>query len=581
VAGTRQAAELIASLPRCLVDILLADAFLEPSDEEVLDYRGIPVYDDDDDDDGAEFEDADIDAASVGDSVIDEPRAGDDEVEQMSTWGTSKKDYYYADAIETEQDALDEEAEARRIQKKQLAAMTETDFGFDGEQWLQQDVEGDVGPGNVVTELLPQLQITDSMTEEDKLKILKTRYPEFEFLAAEFLRLQPLHDELAATANAAQRLVKARAVRKGGADAEKLLVPTAVVKYQACAAYLAAISMYFAVLGSTARDDGSPVVAMDPAELHEHPVMESLLKCQTLWTRVESLPAADPVVEAFNGDELSVIEEASSAIDVAARPVVLPVKEKKSKRTKAQRSLEAAQAKADARRTEKLRRTEQELASLAVLIDKKVPKAVKKKSVDQPKPNLLNVDDSDFGEETEFTAHELAEKAKRKKSLRFYTSQITQKANKRDAAGKDYGGDADIPHRERLKDRQARLQVQAENKGQHASKGPGAALGESGESSDDDAQPRGNEFEDEDGYYDMIAARANAKSQAKIDRAAAYALAAKEGGTVVEEEVIGDDGRRQVSIISDISMAFIRIWFMPCRRVAFSEIHSSAYAFMV
>lgn len=444
---------------------------------------------------------------------------------------------------------MDEEAEALRIQKKQLAAMTEADFGFDEDEWLGRDGQKSADSGNVVTEVLPQLQITDQMSEQEKLKILRTRYPEFEPISREYLRLQPLHDELAAAANAAERLIKSQTSKLRKTNGGSVPVPMALTKYRACAAYLAAMSMYFAILGSTARDDGSPVIAMDPMELHDHPVMESLLQCQKLWARVESLPVADPMVETSNGDELSVIEEASSLAEGVTNADVSVKKEKKPTKTKSQRVSEVAQAKAAARRAEKLRQTEEELASLAALTDEKALKAAKKMKKPEPaKLNLLNADDSDFGEETELTAHELAEKARKKKSLRFYTSQIAQKVNKRDAAGKDYGGDADIPHRERLKDRQAQLQAQAEKKGQNKDKGPGIALGEGGESSDDDAQPRGNEFEDDEGYYDMVAARGKAKKQAKLDRAAAYALAAKEGGTVVEEETIGDDGRRQVSI---------------------------------
>ncbi|KAF1953359.1 Sas10/Utp3 family protein-like protein [Byssothecium circinans] len=519
------------------------DKFLEPSDEEVLDYRGL---DDEEEEDEDDF-DAEEGAEASEDDVEDRKKDIDGD-EDMEGWGPSKKDYYNADTIETEQDALDEEAEARRLQKKQLQAMTEADFGFDEDEWLGQD--GDKGAvSGVVTEVLPQLQITDDMGEAEKLKILRTRYPEFEHVSNEFLRLQPLHDELAAAANVAERLIKSRAAKSETKSAESLPTPVAVTKYRACAAYLAAMSMYFAILGSTATDDSSAVIAMDPAELHDHPVMESLLKCQQLWNKVESLPVADPMVKASNNDDLSVIEEDAPGSEVAVGPT-LKSKDRKSKRTKAERAAELAQAKSDARRAEKLRQTEQELASLAALTDKKAQKASRKKKVEQPKVNLLNPDDSDFGEETELTAHELAEKARKKKSLRFYTSQIAQKANKRDAAGKDYGGDADIPHRERLKDRQARLQAQAEKKGQNVDKGPGVPLSEGGESSGDDAddaQPNPNDFEDAEGYYDMVAARSTAKKQDKLDRAAAYALAAKEGGIVVPEESIGEDGRRQIT----------------------------------
>ncbi|KAF2704550.1 hypothetical protein K504DRAFT_461312 [Pleomassaria siparia CBS 279.74] len=528
------------------------DEFLEASDEEVLGYSSGGDEDEEEDD---------IEAASDNDLELDDAVLGKrkqdtlDEDDDAGGWGPSKKDYYNADAIETEQDALDEEAEARRIQKKQLQAMTEADFGFDEDEWLGQDGGNGDESGNVVTEVLPQLQITDDMTEADKLKILKTRYPEFEFISKEYLRLQPLHDELAAAANAAERLVKARAA-KSAKTTSAPPTPIAVTKYRACAAYLAAITMYFAILGSTAKEDGSPTLSMDPTELHEHAVMESLLKCQGLWARVESLPVADPMVEPHE-DELSVIDEGSATeaqLDSSRRRKKKEKKEKKEKKSKAEVAAEAAQTDAKARRAEKLLKTEEELAALSSITDKAaLRKAARKKKKEQPMLNLLNADDSDFGEETSFTAHELAEKAKKKKSLRFYTSQIVQKAIKRDAAGKDHGGDADIPHRERLRDRQARLQAEAEKRGQGQSKkpAPGVTLGEGGDSGDDadDAQPRGGASapNDDDDYYDMVAARGTAKKAAKQELAAAYALAAREGGKVVPQEVIGADGKRKIT----------------------------------
>lgn len=427
--------------------------------------------------------------------------------------------------------------------------MTEADFGFDEDEWLAQDGEKDAEGGAVVTEVLPQLQITESMSEEERLKIMRTRYPEFEHIAREYTRLQPLHDELAAAANAAERLLKAQAAKSAKANRKITSTPMAVTKYRACAAYLAAMAMYFAVLGSTAKEDGTPVIALEPAELHEHPVMESLLKCQQMWTRIETLPVGDPMVETDIRDDLSVIEEDSHVTNIELDAAATGTKMTKPKKSRAQRAAEIAQAEAAARRAAKLAKADQDLASLDSLTDKAaLKKAARKKKTAEPKLNLLNAEDSDFGEETELTAHELAEKTKKKKSLRFYTSQIAQKANKRDAAGKDAGGDADVPHRERLKDRQARLQAEAEKRGQNKA-GPGVTLGEDdGVSSADEAPAaRKDDFEDEEGYYDMVAARSNAKKQTKLDRAAAYALAAQQGAQVIEEEVVGDDGRRMIS----------------------------------
>ncbi|OWY48318.1 sas10 utp3 family protein [Alternaria alternata] len=513
-----------------------------PSDEEVLDAGS------DDDDDDEDDDDDDTGDESEDDITGQRKPADEDEEEDVGGWGASKKDYYDADAIETEQDALDEEAEARRIQKKQLQSMTEADFGFDEDEWMAEDGEKAAEGGAVVTEVLPQLQITDSMSEEERMKIMRTRYPEFEHISKEYLRLQPLHEELAAAANAAERVLKAQAA-KSGKTGKTLPTPKAVTKYRACAAYLAAMAMYFAVLGSTATDDGSPVIAMDPAELHEHPVMETLLKCQKVWTRIEDLPLGDPMVEAEDDEDDSFVDEISFEELENDLSVKKPTKQKK---TRAERAAELARAEASARRAAKLAKTEEDLASLDTLTDKAaLKKAARKKKTPavESKLNLLNADDSDFGEETELTAHEAAEKAKKKKSLRFYTSQIAQKANKRDNAGKDQGGDADIPHRERLKDRQARLQAEAEKRGQHKDAGPGVALGEDDGASSADEAPgtRRDDFEDEDGYYDMVAARSNDKKQTKLERAEAYALAKKEGAQVVEEEVIGDDGRRMIS----------------------------------
>jgi U3 small nucleolar RNA-associated protein 3 len=515
----------------CAANIACLDKFLQPSDEEVLDYN------DDADSDANDFDDAGGEDPS-DDEAGERKTAGEDDDEDLGAWGDSKKDYYNADAIETEQDALDEEAEARRIQKKQLQAMTEADFGFDEVEWIGQDGENAEG-GAVVTEVLPQLQITDAMSEEERLKIMRTRYPEFEHISREYLRLQPVHDELAAAARAAERLLGARK-----ANGEIMPTPVAVTKYRACAAYLAAMAMYFAVLGSTAKDDGSPVIALDPAELHEHPVMESLLTCRRMWSRVESLSVADPLVDGAMDDDISVVDDAEAdGVEPATGSITT-----KHKKSKAQRAAEIAQTEAKARRAAKLAKTEQDLASLATLTDKAaLKKSSKKRRPTDAKLNLLNAEDSDFGEETSMTAHELAEKAKKKKSLRFYTSQITQKANKRDAAGKDYGGDADVPHRERLKDRQARLQVEAEKRAQHKGKAPGVDLGEGDASGDEEPPVNKENYEDEEGYYDLIAARSDAKQASKAERSAAYTLAAAQNATVVEQEVIGDDGRRIIS----------------------------------
>ncbi|KAK7535829.1 Sas10 C-terminal domain-containing protein [Phyllosticta citribraziliensis] len=513
------------------------DQFLEPSDEEVL------AYDD-------KSEDEDMVDESDDDQNSDDPEAGEGDEEEEEAWGASKKDYYDADKIETEQDALDEEKEALRLQKKQLEGMTEADYGFDEADWAAGDQdEAEEADGEVVTEKLPELQVTDDMSPAERLKALKTRYPEFEPLSKEFLDLQPLHKELALAAAAAQQMQKQRAARITG---DKVLkTPAAIVKYRALSAYLAALTMYFALLTSTSAN-GEKTLALSPTELRDHPVMEGLVQCRELWSQVKDISITNKIADSDTSNELEAIEEEADAdvspVDVSAVNEVKPAKPKK--KSKAQRAAEAAQAEAEAKRAERLRKTEEELGALSALADQSALKK-SRKTKQTPKPEVAvfeNEEDSDFGDETELTAEQLAEKLRKRRSLRFYTSQIAQKTNKRDTAGKDAGGDADIPYRERLKDRMARLNAEAERRGKKKV-APGEELG--GDSDEEDRRQakelRDGAADSEDDYYDMVAARSKQKKSDKAAAAVAYSEAARKGAQVVEKEEVGADGKRKIS----------------------------------
>jgi U3 small nucleolar RNA-associated protein 3 len=535
----------------------LAEEFLQPSDEEVLGYESASSEEDDledeDEDDldegdeGDEDEDDDDDYASRKASKKSGKQPDDDDEEEaedgIGAWGSSRKDYYNADAIETEADALEEEEEAKKLQQKHLKAMKEADFGFDETDWLQPKEapeESKKGEDGVVTEVLPQLEITDDMGPEERLKILKSRYPEFEPLAKDLVDLEPIFKDLQQAAQAAEEAIT---------DFSEP-TPVPVVKFRALAAYLGSISMYFALLTSPSQNGDGKALAMPPAELREHPVMQSLVECKKLWDTVKDLrvPDVSEVAEVDGTDEE--MEDVEQALPVATiqkpKKRTKEVKPPKEKKTKAQRAAEAAAAEAEARRAEKLRQTEAELADLSQLVTKKSKASAAKVS----KKDQDN-DGSDFGDEQALTAQEAEEKAKRKRSLRFYTSQIAQKANKRDAAGRDAGGDLDLPYRERLRDRQARLNAEAEKRGR---KQADAAEQLGGDSDEEDhqlaAEVRGHgagSGADEDEYYDMVAARSKQKKAEKQARAEAFAEAAREGGHVEVQAEIGPDGKRAIT----------------------------------
>ncbi|KAI9036426.1 something about silencing 10 family protein [Aspergillus affinis] len=508
---------------------------IQPSDEEVMGYESVDEDDLDDDEEDGYYEDG-VDDDDDEDILGKKKRRGgsdDEDDEGIAAWGSSKKDLYNADQIETEADALEEEKEAKRLQQKQLEAMNEADFGFDESEWMESGKEKDDGEAEagVVTEVLPQAEISEDLSEEEKLKILKSRYPEFEPLAKDLSDLQSVHQELAQAASVTE-------INDDTLDAP----PVSVIKFRALSAYLGTIGLYFMLLTSPANDTEGKAAALSPADLRAHPVMGSLVKSRKLWEKVKDLSDPEPS-EVDSDEEQEELDLAPTTKKDSKK--TKEAKEKARKLSKAERVAEAAQAEADARRAEQLKKTDANLADLSDLIT--APGT--KRAVQKTKRSAKEDDDSDFGDEEALTAREAEEKAKQKRSLRFYTSQLAQKANKRTAAGRDAGGDADLPYRERLRDRQARLNAEAEKRGRQQPKGAEQLGGDS----DDEDRRVAHELRgegagtDDDEYYDMVASRTNKRKDDKKARADAYAQAAREGGQVEVQEEIGPDGKRAIS----------------------------------
>lgn len=484
---------------------MTVDAELEPSDDEVLGYSS--SSDDE--------EPASKSRTKASKNVeSDEGAGGEEEMveEEEEAWGTSRKDYYNADEIQTEADALEEEAEAKRIQKKKLQKMTEADFGFDESEWLEAGKADEKDDEDVVTEVLKDVEITPEMGAAERLQILRSRYPEFEFLADEFVALRPTLVEL-----------------QKGMDAETTTVVNAsptVVKSRALVAYMASLTMYFAILSSTAGH------ALDPSELRDHPIMESLLQCRNLWSKVKSLEASLPTSSEPESDSDSTPEEQPIHQSPSASPEPTTQSSKKAK------ALSAA--------------TEASLASLSSLLPSRNPKSKSKTTLKPAKTTFSDDSSSDFGEETHLSKADAAAKASKKKSLKFYTSQITQKSQKRMGAGLNAGGDEDLPYRERMRDRQARLNLEAEKRGKvldasgRGKGGKGIELGGADASGDEEEGRR--ELGEDDEYYDLITKSSKAKKAGKkaaVD-ASKGAAAAQALDRVANDADLDDDAKRAI-----------------------------------
>ncbi|KAF4977352.1 hypothetical protein FZEAL_6124 [Fusarium zealandicum] len=482
------------------------DEDIELSDEEVLGYEDSEEDDDDEDERPRKTKgSASKDALSDDEGEQDEEEGEGD----SGWWGSSRNEYYNADNIETEADALAEEVEAKRLQQKKLSKMAEEDFIFDGDEWLAEGAE--TGDGEeTVTEVLKEVEITDDMSPDDRYTLLKNRYPEFEHLVKEFQSLQPV-------------LVDLQVAAKGlsGQSLE-------AIQYWVLGCYVAALASYFAILTSPARDSSKVQKTIDPAELRDHEVMQTLMSCREAWQKLKDMKSTKNT----DDDILSEIDEEALMQGITNGDF------KKAKKSKKAAQQEKAAAEKLAKKLEKAKAGE---AAVADLYDLPLPgkKSKKQKAavVEQ------DGDNSDFGEEDALDARTAADKAARKKSLKFYTSQIVQKSNKRAGAGRDAGGDMDIPHRERLRDRQARLNAQAVKRGQKDSK-MGADLDDNSDA--EDAKTAKTVRDDENEYYDMVAHKSRKNKEDKAARYAAYAAASK-ADRVVETEAVGEDGKRKIT----------------------------------
>lgn len=514
------------------------DAFLEASDEEVF-------AEDDSEEDESEEEEAPArkqkEKTAKGKKVEfsdDEEEEGGDEEGQGDEgwWGSSKKDYYDADQIENEADALEEEAEAKRLQAKKLAKMQEDDFAFDEGDWLNPKENKTEEEQDVITEVLKEAEVTDDMGPEERYKMLQARYPEFDYLIDEFRELQPLLPTY-------QKEAEGKATKS-----------LEVVRFWVLGCYIASLASYFAILTSPARDGDGAAKTISPAELRDHEVMEMLMSCREKWLKVKSLKSLKPSSSNFGMLSPPEDEEDVEMSDVATAPVRKRGKKLSKAEKRANEEREAAKA-------AKAKAAAKSLADLSTLL-KSSKKVAKTDKISAREDGDDEDDKSDFGEEDALDSRTANEKAQRKKSLKFYTSQIVQKASRRADAGRDAGGDADIPYRERFvsfsqrppplnlnslltpqqRDRQMRLNAEAEKRGKKAQ--AGTELG--GDDSDAEAEVAKQVQGEEDEYYDMVAHQAAKKKADKEERFKAIA-AARKGERIIEEQTLGPDGKRQIS----------------------------------
>ena len=457
----------------------------------------------------------------------------------LQGWGSSKKDYYNADAIETEGDAVEEEQEALRLQKKFLEGMRDEDFGLDDLDDLDQTpYEDEVGAGGIVHEALPQAEVTESMPIEERSLFLRTRHPEVQPLANDFLSLYPQLEQLRLDSEVA------RGSKQSSPD--KMLQIT-TIKWTALQAYLASLVLYFTILTSGAGTSKAIRNIKPLEQLRKHAVMETLVRCRKSWKDVEHVEEHDAENQTPELTTNGYVRHPDLGMDQngAGRELAddTLTKRKRRRKSKAQRAAQVAIAEANARQRDRLAKVQAEFENLPVTGD-----IVTEPPVVKTRSNIhQDGDDSDFGEEVALAEREAAEKAKRKKTLRFYTAQIAQKANRRELARRSTGGDMDLPNKERLRDRQLRLNTEAEKRGKRDLGAPDTKLGQELNAEDAAVADQARQTADED-YYEQVATQTRQRAKDKAALALAQREAAAVPGAVVRPVAgVGPDGKRAIT----------------------------------
>lgn len=492
----------------------------------------------------------------------------DQDIHSLSHWGPSKSVYYDNDKRETEHDAEEDEAEARRIQQKRLKALSEADFGFDEHAWAntgREDGKGDADAGvndedgDVVIRIAPEPQFFPGMDNAEKSTLLRKLYPDIEPLSQEFEELYPVWERLT---TAHHRQERTNGVKKSSSTA-------LVNQWRALSGYLSSISMYFAILTSPARDsDGKEVeeaAPLAPEAIRSHEIMVHIAEARESWNaarEVEDGPDGSDILGDETGSAPANVQGADGSSQNESASFECPqnghpgsmISLNSSSTIPKQTGIGAcASSTPESRRAKRLQRTEDSLAELR----NDIRDARRKGAVQRHQA----IHSSARGEPPELgdarlTAQGLATKSRQKRSLRFYTSQIAQKDAKQANVRNRHNaqGDDDIPHRERQRDRGERLNRAAEKR-EMKSREDREASEQGMTVGSDEEEPRNKLAADlipdgDDQYLAQLEQQVHLKTEAKRAREAAYAIARDSGERVVQRSMPGESagigGRRDI-----------------------------------
>ncbi|KAG0371272.1 Sas10 C-terminal domain-containing protein [Gamsiella multidivaricata] len=430
----------------------------EGSEEEVFGLEG----DEDDEEDLSDL-DADLDRK-------------DDEEEldlDKTSWGKTKRSYYNADEIESDDEtAKAEEEEALRLQKKRLAEMSEEDFAPEEEEtaWGAAAGRGALGDkdadralvegfekelqgidllkakqGGVVVEKIAKAGIS-KLSKQEILKVLQNQSPELLDLVEEF------KEKIEILQAIAELLQLTSSLSKPYPD-DKAPMPFLHLKYQTLISYLTNIAFYI-TLKTTPETDST--------DLTNHPVIDALYELKKAIVKLEKMEKKKAIADSME-ELLEVLEnggESDADTDEEDEEEIRRLMEKKANARKVSVKGKKLQNEANsktARKTAKSKEFEYNVDFEEEFVSHSKKSKKDAKSISTDKKRRM---ESDYGDLDELLDVDLEDKAQKKRSLRDYVAKLDQNANKRSKILKG-SGDTDIPYREKFKDRQEQMKRQA------------------------------------------------------------------------------------------------------------------------
>ncbi|KAG8921241.1 hypothetical protein FRC02_000366 [Tulasnella sp. 418] len=452
----------------------------------------------------------------IGSDDDDDDDEKDSEDEQDLHWGSKRSTYYSSNAAELDSDDEEgnelEEKEVKRLQIKTREALHEDDYGLVD---LVVEDETENNEKDVWDDREEPKSATSTVQKKSKEELIR----QLEIQSPETLALARDWEDVISSIQSVEQALKLR-------SPDDPALGLMHVHYQTLLTYATTLAFYLHLRSSTHY-------ANHPELLRKHPIMKRLVELKRGVVELEGLGFAADGADEESEDDLE--DEGFDVPDWGDHFGIAGPKNRKLEKGELEALLQDVLMRLDGPERDqpggkavqeqpklKKKKVVQETRKPEVVFDLVEPEFVstskKPKARDLPANGTTgHADDYGFGDPTLLQHSDIADKAARKKSLRFHTARIEGAHQRRQNARNAIGGDDDIPYKERRKESEMKRALR-EKRGMGGddlevdAKVGTDELKRKRKSEEDDAS---DADVDADGYYELVKRRKQEKKGAK------------------------------------------------------------------